>query len=150
MNRNDEDEKMVILLIWAFLITWCIALHYFAYIGVRSMITKNESIVVTEMSSPEFYTERFKVTAYCPCSKCCGRFADGITASGYKIELGDKFVAAPKAFPFGTVMFIDGYGNVEVKDRGGAIKDGRLDVYFDTHQEALNWGIKYLNVKVYN
>ena len=91
------------------------------------------------------------VSAYCPCSKCCGKFADGITASGHKIKLGDKFVAAPKNIPFGTMMSIQGCNNgfpVPVLDRGGAIKGNKLDVYFDTHQEALNWGRQSLMVKV--
>jgi len=90
----------------------------------------------------------FRVTAYCPCEKCCGRFADGITASGHVIKPGDCFVAAPKGIPFGTVLNIPGYGKVPVWDRGGAVTDGRLDVYFDTHQEALEWGVKILEVKL--
>ena len=89
------------------------------------------------------------VSAYCPCEKCCGQYADGITANGYKIKKGDKFVAAPKNIPFGTMIDVPGYGLVQVKDRGGAIKDNRLDLYFDTHQEALNWGRKHITVKVY-
>ena len=90
----------------------------------------------------------FRVTAYCPCEKCCGRFADGITASGHVIKPGDRFVAAPKDIPFGTCLTIPGYGKVLVEDRGGAITDSCLDVYFDTHQEALNWGVKILEVKL--
>ena len=35
-----------------------------------------------------------------------------------------------------------------VEDRGGAIKDNRLDRFFNTHQEALNWGVKYCNGSV--
>jgi len=94
--------------------------------------------------------ERFRVTAYCPCEKCCGKFADGITANGKPVTYnGGRFVAAPKQFPFGTQMDIPGYGLVEVIDRGGAIKGNRLDVFFPTHQEALNWGVKYLDVRVF-
>ena len=81
-----------------------------------------------------------EVTAYCGCEKCCGQYADGITASGYKIQAGDKLIAAPPSFQFGTVLHIPGYGRASVKDRGGAIQGNRLDVYFSTHQEALNWG----------
>jgi 3D (Asp-Asp-Asp) domain-containing protein len=44
---------------------------------------------------------------------------------------------------------IPDYGLAEVKDRGGAIKGTKLDVYFDTHQEALNWGKPDLMVKIY-
>lgn len=90
----------------------------------------------------------FNVSAYCPCPKCCGQYADGITASGHKIQPGDKFVAADKRFPFGTMLDIPGYGIVPVLDRGGAIKGNKLDVFFPTHQEALNWGRQYLKVKV--
>lgn len=89
------------------------------------------------------------VSAYCPCSKCCGKYADGVTASGHKIKKGDKFCAAPKNIPFGTILEIPGYGKVPVLDRGGVIKGNKIDVYFDTHKEALKWGRQYLTVKIY-
>ncbi|MBN2591979.1 MAG: 3D domain-containing protein [Sedimentisphaerales bacterium] len=94
---------------------------------------------------------RMKVTGYCPCSKCCGKHADGITANGHKIQPGDTFVAADKRFSFGTEMVIEGYNNgqiVKVLDRGGAIKGNKLDAFFHTHQEALEWGVRYIDVKV--
>ena len=86
------------------------------------------------------------VSAYCPCEKCCGRFADGITASG-KPAVG-KLIAAPSDYAFGTVMDVPGYGEAVVLDRGGAIKGNKIDLLFPTHQEALNWGRQYLKVKV--
>jgi 3D (Asp-Asp-Asp) domain-containing protein len=94
---------------------------------------------------------RMKVTGYCPCSKCCGEYADGITASGHKIRPGDTFVAADKRYSFGTEMVIEGYSNsqtVKVLDRGGAIRGNKLDAFFHTHQEALEWGVKHVDVKV--
>jgi len=94
---------------------------------------------------------RMKVTGYCPCSKCCGKHADGITANGHKIQPGDTFVAADKRYSFGTEMIIEGYGNsktVKVLDRGGAIRGNKLDAFFHTHQEALEWGVRYIDVKV--
>jgi len=94
---------------------------------------------------------RMKVTGYCPCSKCCGKHADGITANGHKIQPGDTFVAADKRYSFGTEMIIEGYNNgqpVKVLDRGGAIKGNKLDAFFHTHQEALEWGVRYIDVKV--
>lgn len=87
----------------------------------------------------------WRVTAYCPCEKCCGRFSDGITASGSPAK--GKLIAAPKSIPFGTWINIKGYGYAEVLDRGGAIKGKRLDVFFSTHQEALNWGVQYLEIE---
>lgn len=100
----------------------------------------------------EWESIRMRVTAYCPCPKCCGKYCDGVTACGHKIRRGDTFVAADGRYPFGTEMLIPGYSNnqpVRVLDRGGAIKGNRLDVFFDSHEEALEWGVKYLEVNVH-
>ena len=108
-------------------------------------------MVIAQMAHAEWKTVKMNVSAYCPCKKCCGEFSDGHTATGYKITKGDRFVAAPRTYSFGTRMVIAGYnrGNpVIVRDRGGAIKGNKLDLYFDTHQEALNWGVKILEVKL--
>jgi 3D (Asp-Asp-Asp) domain-containing protein len=101
--------------------------------------------------SSEWRTVRMRVTGYCPCSKCCGQYSDGITASGHKIKPGDTFVAADKRYSFGTDMVIAGYSKgqpVKVLDRGGAIRGNRLDAFFASHQEALEWGVRHLDVKV--
>ncbi len=99
----------------------------------------------------EWETVRMRVTAYCPCEYCCGDWADGVTANGHVIKQGDRFVAADRRYSFGTKLLIPGYNStlvVKVFDRGGAIKNNRLDVFFNTHQEALNWGVQHLDVKV--
>jgi 3D (Asp-Asp-Asp) domain-containing protein len=103
--------------------------------------------------SSEWRTVRMRVTGYCPCSKCCGQYSDGITASGHKIKPGDTFVAADKRYSFGTEMVISGYSNgrpVKVLDRGGAIRGNRLDAFFHSHQEALQWGVRHIDVRVRN
>ncbi len=87
-----------------------------------------------------------RVSAYCPCKKCCGKWADGITASG-KPAVG-LIVAAPPNIPFGTILDVPGYGICAVWDRGGAITGNRLDVLFPTHEQAKQWGVQYLMVKV--
>jgi len=103
----------------------------------------SEAGAASDMSAaPRLY----RVTAYCPCEKCCGKWADGFTASG-KQAVG-KIVAAPTDMPFGTVLQIPGYGTAQVQDRGGAITGNRLDVLFPTHKEALQWGVKYLKVRI--
>lgn len=102
-------------------------------------------------------TKTMRVTAYCPCKKCCGRFADGITASGHKIRAGDKLCAAARSMPFGTQICIPGYaeGPVPVLDRGSYINNGRIDILFfdgdleSSHQKALEWGVRYLECKIY-
>ena len=96
-------------------------------------------------------TIQMRVTAYCPCPKCCGKSSDGITACGYRITPGDTFVAADRMHSFGAKMIVPGYNDsdpVEVLDRGGAIRGNRLDVFFNSHREARQWGVRYLPVKV--
>lgn len=90
-------------------------------------------------------TRIFKVTAYCACIKCCGK-TNGITASGTHATAG-RTIATSKQFSFGTKLLINGV-TYTVEDRGGAIQGDRIDVYFDTHQQALQWGVKYLPVQV--
>ena len=113
----------------------------------------SESNTESNTEQPEEWEKiKMRVTAYCPCPRCCGEYSDGITACGYEIQPGDTFVAADRRYPFGTEMLIPGYSNnrpVKVLDRGGAIKGNRLDVFFATHEEALQWGVQYLEVNVH-
>lgn len=101
----------------------------------------------TEAAAPQQnkYLGNYKITAYCGCSKCCGK-SDCITASGTKATQG-RTVAAPKTLPFGTKLNIGGK-IYTVEDRGGAIKGNRIDVYFNSHSEALKFGVKYLDVYI--
>lgn len=87
----------------------------------------------------------YKVTAYCSCAKCCGK-TNGITASGKKAT-ANHTVAAPRTFAFGTQLKINGK-TYTVEDRGGAIQGNRIDIYMDSHAQALAWGVRYLNVEV--
>lgn len=102
---------------------------------------------------PRTKTLRMLVTAYCPCPKCCGSWSDGKTASGKSIWAnGSKFVASDtRLLPFGRMVSIPGYHGgqaVPVLDRGGKIKGHRLDVFFPSHQQARQWGARWLNVTV--
>ena len=90
-------------------------------------------------------TKIFKVTAYCSCAKCCGKVT-GRTASGTQATAGHT-VAASGQFAFGTKLIINGQ-EYTVEDRGGAIQGNRIDIYMNSHAEAVAWGVKYLPVQV--
>ena len=118
---------------------------------------ETEAVIACDMQpidqpiQEEWQNVRMRVTAYCPCPICCGKYAAGITANGHVIQQGDNFCAADRSYPFGTEIVIPGYNSstpVKVIDRGGAIKGDRLDVFFASHQDALEWGVQYLDVKV--
>jgi 3D (Asp-Asp-Asp) domain-containing protein len=103
--------------------------------------------------TPKVRTMLMEVTAYCACKKCCGPRAQGITASGKRVNFnGGRFVAAdPKVLKFHTKLLIPGYANgqpVQVIDKGGAIKGNKLDVFFASHEVARQWGRQKLTVTV--
>ena len=107
-----------------------------------------------EESEPEPESEpelrslgRFKLTAYCACSKCCGK-SDGITASGTKAKQGRTIAVDPKLIPYGTKVVINGRTYV-AEDCGGSIKQNRIDVFFNSHKDALNFGIQHAEVFIY-
>ena len=87
-------------------------------------------------------------TAYCPCSKCCGQYSNGITANGMKAGYGVVAVD-PKVIPLGTKLYVEGYGYCIAADTGGAIKGNRIDLCYGTHSQALASGFGHVNVKVY-
>ena len=111
-----------------------------------------------------------QTTGYCACGKCCGWKRSlippfrpvyssgpnkgkpkkvGITASGTHAKKG-TIAADTRFYPFGTVMDIPGYGIGCVEDTGGAIKGpARIDLFFNSHKEALQWGRRRLSVWVW-
>lgn len=97
---------------------------------------------------------KFNASSYCFCSKCCGK-TTGITASGTKATAG-RTVAMSSSYPFGTKVLVKtssgkilNNGNPYiVEDRGGAIKGNKIDIFQNSHQEALNFGRKTVYVKV--
>jgi 3D (Asp-Asp-Asp) domain-containing protein len=99
-----------------------------------------------------------EVFAFCKCTKCT--YGLGITASGKKAE--GKMLAAPRKYPFGTRVYIPGYGISEVQDRGGAIraagervngkvlKYDRFDCLMPSHAAARKAGRRIERVYVYS
>lgn len=108
-----------------------------------------------------------EVTGYCKCGDCCGwhrtwlgtpvyssgplkgkRKAVGITATGERARHGT--IAADTAkYPFGTVMYVEGYGYGRVEDVGGGVRGNLVDVYFNSHRQAEKWGRKKMRVTVW-
>ena len=87
----------------------------------------------------------FRLTAYCPCSLCCGK-DDGITSTGTTAAEGRTIAVDPYVIPYGstvTIYFTDGTSHTyTAEDCGGAIKENRIDVFFDDHQAAREFGVQ--------
>jgi len=67
----------------------------------------------------------------------------------YFLPEDGTIAADTKYYPFGTRMHVPGYGWGVVEDRGGAIKGpDRIDLYFNSHSEALEWGRRKLYITI--
>lgn len=112
----------------------------------RSATTSRDTASSTTTSSSTG-SQIYKVTAYCSCAKCCGK-STGITALGTRATAG-RTVAASSKFSFGTKLNVNGHVYT-VEDRGGAITGNKIDIFVNSHAEALAWGVRYLPVSVVN
>lgn len=100
----------------------------------------------------------YRLTAYCPCPKCCGEWAYNrptdahgneivYTATGEIAEAGKTIAVDPAVIPYGTEVVING-NTYTADDCGGAIDGNRIDVYMDDHADALAFGVQYATVYV--
>lgn len=112
------------------------------------------TLIATSRGSKTF-TRAITVTAtgYCSCSQCVGSHNGSITASG-KPTTAYRTVAASSSLPFGTDLYIPYFkgasngGMFVVEDRGGSIGGNRIDIYFNTHEEAVRFGRRTFKVYV--
>ena len=150
------------------LVSWLIILFVGAMVGFFIGRSTKQAIALpvaqtpiqgTSESEPE--TElvslgEFRITAYCPCEQCCGNWAknrpvdeDGsvqvFTTSGDLAVEGVTIAADTSVLPFGTEVIIDDVKYI-VQDRGKAIKGNKIDVYFENHQDALEFGVQYKEI----
>lgn len=89
------------------------------------------------------YLGNFKLTQYC-CEEyehICGT-GNGITATGTKVTAGRTIAVDPKVIPYGTKVYIEGFGWRTAEDCGGSVKGNHIDIATPTHKEALSIGTK--------
>jgi 3D (Asp-Asp-Asp) domain-containing protein len=90
-----------------------------------------------------------KATAYTASCKGCS----GITKTGVNIKANpnEKVIAVdPSVIPLGSKVYVEGFGEATAADTGGAIKGNRIDVFIPSEQDAMNFGVKQLKVKILN
>lgn len=106
-----------------------------------------EPTTQTSTEAPEgmTYLGTYSLTAYCACEQCCGK-TDAITASGTVATAGRT--VACNSLPFGTVVSINGNQYV-VEDRGG-MGNNVIDIFFNNHQDAINFGSQSADVYIVN
>lgn len=92
------------------------------------------------------YLGRFYITYYCPCAECCGAGGGKITASGTTPTAGRTVGVNPSVIPYGTKLKIGKTYGYVAEDTGGGIGTYHIDIFVNSHQEALNKGVAYKDV----
>jgi 3D (Asp-Asp-Asp) domain-containing protein/uncharacterized protein YabE (DUF348 family) len=94
---------------------------------------------------PDSYKEVYTMTATAytngpgQTGKSPGDAYYGITASGVPTRLG--IVAVDRSvIPLGSVLYVKGYGYAIAADTGGAIRGNKIDLFFDSYNECIQYG----------
>ena len=92
------------------------------------------------------HSRNMRITAYCGCRKCNGKWYGLPTASGTDYEEGRTIAVDRSQIKLGTHVWINGHEYV-AEDTGKNITWDCIDLYFEDHQEASDFGIKYMTVE---
>lgn len=93
------------------------------------------------------YTYNLEATAYDPSPESNSLEWAGITKLGWRTRYGIAAVD-PKVIALRSLLYIEGYGFAWAGDTGGAIKGKRIDLCYNTTEEALKWGRRKTKVYV--
>lgn len=117
-------------------------------IALESLETVNTTLDELKSSEYKFvYMGDFKITHYCneKYEHICG-YGDGLTATGVKVNPGTTIAVDPHVIPYGTQVYIEGYGWRKAQDCGGGVDDNHIDVAVNTHSEAMSMGVRHKDV----
>ena len=122
--------------------------------GLLATQAQETAFTDAEIIEPQLVSlGQFRITHYCACEKCCGK-TDGITATGTTATAGRTIAVDPDVIPYGSevaVFYDDGRICYYVaEDCGGAIKGNDIDVFVDSHEEALELGVTGASVYLVN
>ena len=104
----------------------------------REQEARAELAAAYEMIGEYRYIGECTITAYCPCAECCGRWADGLTATG--LPAGPGIVAVdPEVIPLGSTVIIDGLKYLAA-DVG--VSGKHVDIAVSSHEQAVELGVR--------
>ena len=105
-----------------------------------------ESDSETTESNALIYAGDWTVTFYCPCVQCCGQWSGMNTTASGRTPVPWYTVATSSDIPFGTVLYIEGFGYFEVMDRG--VGSQWADIYVSSHGEIPGYGMTTASVYI--
>ena len=116
--------------------------------GATRIVTlpPREELVATYSCTPLFLGT-FKATAYCPCSKCCGKWSRYKRCAWNNTPARGPIIAVdPRYIDLGSKVDVEGHGTKLAADTGKDIKGRRIDILFSTHAEAKKFGVQKLKI----
>ena len=116
-------------------------------LDITSQELEDANVIVTDLKGSGYelmYLGDFQLTHYCNERRehICG-YGKGITATGTTATVGRTIAVDPSVIPYGTQVYIEGYGLRYAEDCGGGVKGNQIDILVDTHSEALALGVQY-------
>ena len=97
------------------------------------------------------HSATFKVTHYCGCSKCCGKWSSGFEdkatgALGTNLKAYQSIAVDPKVIPLGTILHDSTGKQYVAEDTGSAISGYRIDIFTGNHQDAKELGVNEIEL----
>ena len=111
------------------------------------IVIEKEPVYVTSVKEIEKETEWFYFVATGYSANDPAQGTNNITATGKEIKKG-MIAVDSKIIPLGTRLEIKNMGVFVAEDTGGKIKGNRIDIYFETKEEAKEFGRQAIWVRV--
>lgn len=147
-TKSDKAfERLLMIIGIALLIAFL--LGALAGAGINNAIRNKDTAEAHEPTKePELWIDLgpFTCVAYDACTDCCGK-TDGITKTGTKATAGRTVAVDPEVIPLGSTLLIDGQEYI-AEDIGGAIKGNKIDIFHNSHAEALEYGKQTHTVQI--
>ncbi len=94
----------------------------------------------------DIYLGEYTLTAYCAGSCCCGKWANGYTATGTEATEGRTIAVDPDIIPYGSRVLLiwpDGTQHTyTAEDCGSGVNGRHIDIYLDSHEDARQFGVQ--------
>ncbi len=113
------------------------------------VVIKEEPVYITQVKEIKEETEWFYFIATGYSANDPAQGTNNITATGKEIKTG-MIAVDTKIIPLGTEVEIKDLGIFTAEDTGGKIKGNRIDIYFETKEEAKNFGRRIIWVRILN
>jgi len=162
LNRKAMIKRLILSWVIVATITALISGAIGFIVGINAhasdieAITEFEPVMIINIEEPPETTEvepewvslgTFQLTAYCDCRKCNGKWYGYPTAAGTEYVEGRTIAVWKNQIPLGSKVVINGHEYI-AEDTGTAIKANCIDVYLDSHERAIQFGIQYAEVFV--